>query len=232
MFPPHWRHVTITAACAGAHKGVPVHPDDPKGVPPGLRLPATLRCPHASGTIPRPGTRTRAQATSQVTSGAPMTTEVPPNHAPSNDGHFGCLAHVKACPHEKKGATSHTPSMLSLTPNDMSGCHQYTPNPNEQAQSHRGLARCLRMRSPPLLSEPGRAGPVTTKDTPRHASPPSAHLEPSDAACMTRGPMCTHLTDPWLSDSTPLHHDANTPYRRTCPSTPEDPWRTRHHCPP
>ena len=150
---------------------MPVHPDDPKGVPPGLRLPATLRCAHASGTVPRPGTRMRAQATSQVTSGAPMTTEVPPNHAPSNDGHFGCPVHTKACPHEKKGAPPTTCQAAPSTP----------PDPNEQAQSHRGLTWCLRTPAPPL-SEPGCAGPVTTKDTPRHASPPSAHLEPSDAA--------------------------------------------------
>ena len=113
-------------------------------------LPTTLRCPHALGMVPRPGTHMRAQATSQVTSGAPMTTEVPPNHAPSNDGHCGCPAHAKACPHEKKGTTSHTPSMLSLTLDDMLGHHQYIPNPNRQAQSHQGLAWALQMHPLPF----------------------------------------------------------------------------------
>ena len=148
--PPHWRHITITAACAGAHKGMPVHPDDPKGVPPGLRLPATLRCAHASGTVPRPGTRMRAQATSQVTSGAPMTTEVPPNHTPSNDGRFGCPAHTKACPHEKKGTPPTTCRAATSTPPTPTS----RPSHTEDSPGAFGCAPPFRNPAVPAQSQP------------------------------------------------------------------------------
>ena len=75
----------------------------------------------------------------------PNNPKAPPNHAPSDDACCGCPAHTKACPHEKKGATSHTPSMPSLTLDNMLGHSQYIPDPNRQAQSHQGLAWALRM---------------------------------------------------------------------------------------